>query len=35
MMGKQLYDQCLNNTDDRKDITNIIPDDEIDTIEKN
>ena len=34
MMGKQLYDQCYNNTGDRKDITNIIPDDGIDTIEK-
>ena len=34
MIGKQLDNQCYNNTGDGKDITNIIPDDGIDTIEK-
>ena len=34
MMRKELDDQFHNNTGDRKDMTNIIPDDGIDTIEK-
>ena len=34
IMGKQLDDQCHNNTGDGKDITNIIPVDGIDTIKK-
>ena len=34
MMGKQLDDKCHNNKGNGKDITNIIPDNEIDTIEK-
>ena len=34
IMGKQIDDQCHNNTDDGKDVTNIIPDDGIDTIKK-
>ena len=34
MMGKQLDDKCHKDTGDGKDITNIIPVDGIDTIEK-
>ena len=34
MMGKQLDDQCHNNTGAGKDIPNIIPVDGIDTIDK-